>query len=185
MDDRRAAPDLLRDCVVRDLQGRAHPFWGALLGFGSSRLDTHIHAPSQPPVGAIRCSGCRWTEVRIYWQPDQSSPFGPNSTVSALGLYVVGIKGTTQVPGEFHRYKCWWASTAQGALSCLLVTPPPRRARGAVGEKELPVANRLALEQAAELDPAIEVALSDWEALEELARARDEPVVPHPSGLTA
>lgn len=156
---------------IRDLNGQEHQFEGRRLGFGTSRLHTHIHPTNQPPPEGVRCSGCRWSEVRVYSIAD--------------GGYVVGIKGHTDVPGEEHRYKCWWSETGEGALACLLITPPRRRSRGVPGEKELPVANRVALQEAARWDDEIDDALLAFEVLEDEAHRNNEAIVPRPAGLTA
>lgn len=159
-------------CRIRALTGELHEFTGRLLGVGTARRETHIHAPDQPLPAGLRCSGCRWTEVRLYWSASSK-------------CYVAGIKGHTEIPGETNRYRCWWSPSAEGALAVLLVEPPPRRASGAPGERELPVANRAALEQAAEQDPDIDRALSAWEALETEAARTGEPVIAQLNTLTA
>lgn len=136
--------------TVRGLDSQLRTFDGQLLGFGTSQMDSHIHPPGQLPEG-LRCSGCRWTETRIWWSATDSS-------------YVVGVKGHSSLPGEQHRYKSWWATSADGVLDVLLTTPPPRRALlFPVGYRELPTANYDALLEAAEDDRDLSEVLLAWE----------------------
>ncbi len=137
-------------CAIRAMDGTTREFEGYLLGSGTSRLDTHIHPPGAIPEG-LRCSGCRWNEVRI-WRSVSDN------------CYVVGVKGHTSVSGEEHRYKSWWATSADGVLDLLLVKPPARRAFGKPeGYRELPEASYDAIDEASERDPEISRVLLDFE----------------------
>lgn len=140
-----------RMCAVRSLSGDIREFDGCLLGFGTSQLDTHIHPPGVLPDG-LRCSGCRWTEVRIWWS-------------NVDNCYVVGVKGVTSVAGESDRYKSWWATTADGVLEVLLATPSRKHAIGKPeGWRWLPGASYDAMDQASDVNLPIRTVLETWES---------------------
>lgn len=156
---------------IRNGPHTIHRFDGRLLGFGSARMASHVHPPNEGP-GNLRCSGCRWTEVRIYWSDTDS-------------CYLVGLMGYSQIPSERIKYRAWWADSAVAALYHLLVDVPERRASGVYGEKELPIANHAALESASKRDIAIALALTAWEDLVAYCRKRGQPVVPMSPRMSA
>lgn len=156
---------------IRNGPNTVHWFDGRLLGFGSARMASHVHPPQDGP-GQLRCSGCRWTEVRIYWSDTD-------------GCYLVGLMGYSAIPGERIKYRAWWVESAIAALYHCLVDVPERRSSGVYGEKELPTANHAALESASKRDIGIALALTAWEDLVDHCRRTGRPVVPVSPRLSA
>lgn len=69
----------------------AMQFEGTLLGYASSKRSNHsAHDEECAPAG-VRCSACRWFEVRIFRTTEQE--------------YVVEMTGQTLVDGEKTRHR--------------------------------------------------------------------------------
>lgn len=147
-------PNLTRDLpavprAVSTPDGRHH-FEGALLGVGTSRRDSHLdHPPGTAPTPGQRCSGCRWTEVKIFWSVTD-------------GQYLVHIVGHSILPGETQRIRLVWARTADAVLDSLLAKLPRRQRDSNPGVLELPQPNHDALQEAADVDPDLNSALQRW-----------------------
>jgi hypothetical protein len=142
--------------TLRTLDGE-HSFEGALLGFGTSRRRSHInHHPGSTPPPGTRCSGCRWTDTKIYWSATDSK-------------YIVHIVGVSIVPGERDKIRVVWAEDADAVLDGLLIAPPrhlTRQHRSTVDPTalELPQPNAHALEEASEHDAALADVHRAWSA---------------------
>lgn len=122
-------------------------FPGYELGFGTSRRDSHLHPPGRFVAPGTRCSGCRWSEVKIMWSTRDES-------------YVISMTGKSIVPGEEDKVKLVWAKEPDDVIDALLV--PPRGNRS--GSLELPQANADSLDEAAHRDPRLAAAFADYES---------------------
>jgi hypothetical protein len=138
--------------TVRTTHRATQTFVGALLGSGTSRRDGHLHPPDRPPAPGVRCSGCRWTETKIFWSADDRQ-------------YVISMIGRSVLPGETDRVKTVWTASAEGVLDTLLIKPP-RNVGGDPDRLELPQPNADALEEASERDPALDEVFARWDAEE-------------------
>lgn len=122
-------------------------FSGLLLGEGTSQRDSHTHWPGEPPKPGVSCSGCRWTETRIFWSEDGK-------------MWVIHTIGRTTVEGESNRYKVVWASKPKDIIESLMVKS--RFLKKGVRQMELPKANATALQEAADNDDEIHEAVENY-----------------------
>lgn len=130
--------------------GSAHEFTGELIGEGTSHRASHLHPASQPPAPGVRCSGCRWTETRIFFSETDDS-------------YIVQTIGRSVLEGEEDKIKATWAEQARNVIEALLLPPPRHVVRaGGTTARELPQPSLQALAQAAENDGDIADALDGW-----------------------
>lgn len=133
--------------------GTETSFVGVKLGSGTSNRDGHSHPPNLPPARGRRCSGCRWTEVDIFWDITQ-------------GMYVVQVIGRSILPGEIDKIRHVWTKSPDEVLDALLVRPPRRLVEAGVrdeDELELPLPNWDALESASRHDAKLATVFRRWE----------------------
>lgn len=130
--------------------GSTHEFTGELIGEGTSHRASHLHPASQPPAPGQRCSGCRWTETRIFFSETDDS-------------YIVQTIGRSVLRGEEDKVKATWASEARDVIEALLLPPPRHVTRtGGSTSLELPQPSLQALAQAADNDADVRDALDTW-----------------------
>lgn len=130
--------------------GGTHEFTGELVGEGTSHRTSHLHAPTERPAPGVRCSGCRWTETRIFFSDTDDS-------------YIVQTIGRSVLEGEEDKVKTTWAEEARDVIEALLL-PPPRHVTRSSHQRqlELPQPSLQALVQAAENDADVADALRTW-----------------------
>lgn len=121
-------------------------FRGRRLGYGTSHMNSHRnHSPGSFPRRGERCSGCRWTEARIFWSEDHEQ-------------YVVSTIGRSVVPSEVDKITVVWTADPGEVVDALLVS----RARFGGDDLELPPPNADALEEAARSDTKLSEAFAEW-----------------------
>lgn len=136
--------------VVDTGTGATHEFTGELIGSGTSHRDSHLHPPTDAPPPGKRCSGCRWTETRIFFSETDDS-------------YIVQTIGRSILEGEENKVKATWADEARNVIEALLLPPPRHVTRaGDSRQMELPQPSLQALLQAAENDRDVAEALTHW-----------------------
>jgi hypothetical protein len=128
--------------------GNEYSFDGNLLGYDSSYRDSHTHPPGRLPYKGQRCSGCRWTEIRIYWSESEC-------------CYVVSSIGRSNLSGEENRVKTIWTFNPEEVLDFLLV-PPPKDSPFDRDLLDLPEPNENALIQASQKDPKLNKVYVEW-----------------------
>jgi hypothetical protein len=108
---------------------------GRLLGFSTSQREQHNH-PSPVDVDTRwKCSACRWVEIRLLKDDDDS--------------YVVSTLGRTIVQGETDRSRVVFTDSPFEVIERLTDRRPNQR------QPRLPLAAALALSQAAAIDDGI------------------------------
>lgn len=136
--------------VVDTGTGTTHKFTGELIGEGTSHRDSHLHPPTAAPPPGRRCSGCRWTETRVFFSHSDDS-------------YIVQTIGRSVLEGEEDKVKATWAEEAGNVIEALLLPPPRHVARaGGSPQLELPQPSLQALVQAADNDADVADALRTW-----------------------
>lgn len=120
-----------------------YSFKGELLGTGSSNKATHTHpegANPTPEGKIIHCSGCRWTEIKIY-QQYIDAPKG-----LAYGQYIVVIEGYSVFSFDTHRTRAIWADEPNDVIAGLCSN------KGRNSEPRMTFIAREALREAAKKD---------------------------------
>lgn len=113
---------------------RAHTFTGTLLGEASSKYESHNHDEKYVSQSTqIRCSACRWQEVRLY--------------KTHTGKYIVYTVGKTVIAGERDFIRLRETTSAFEIIELLTV----RR----TAKTFLPVPAARALAQASQYDDDI------------------------------
>lgn len=105
---------------------------GRILGYSTSKRDSHNHAQNPPPHG-WKCSACRWVELTLYKVVD--------------GTFAVYTRGCSSLPGESDRTRLIYTESPYEVVE--LMTDR----RGAT--PRLPMAAAKVLAQAAHLDSGI------------------------------
>lgn len=140
-----------QDFVLRDFDFDTHrmrmvSFNGRRIGAASSKEDTHSHPEDRIAVRGERCSACRWFEVRIYLDERARETRDRQD-----GGYVLETVGRTVVKGEHDRFR-----TRLYHDPWLVIAKLVKR----VGDNTfLPTVAQIALEEAAEHDPALNALL--------------------------
>lgn len=78
---------------------------GRLLGFATSHRESHNHFPGETPGGGRPCSACRWVEIRILRDTDDT--------------YVVSTVGHSVLEGETTRSRVIFTDSAFEILEVL------------------------------------------------------------------
>lgn len=133
-----------------DRDGAVTGIKGKYLGFSSSHTEKHWHPGKEFAPTHKRCSGCRWSEFRVFRKSGE------------LG-YVVHTVGASVVPGEVDGYRpqARFVLTPPEVLEALTTTLKPRPGH-AYREREVffSDAARRVLSQASYFDEGIRDA---WE----------------------
>lgn len=119
-------------------------FDGRLLGEASSQASKHavlVHDNGSFAPPGMRCSACRWFEVRIY--ADDSADQPPPA-------WIVETVGRSQVPGETDRRQFRRVTEPRQVVAVLVQTK--RQRQGEDAETFIPATSRYALDQAADND---------------------------------
>lgn len=132
---------------------------GRLLGFATSKRDTHYHPVTYDAQGALtsfpahgeRCSACRWFEVRIFEVFAEYLPNGAET--SRRGRYLVLTSGASIVPGEVRMSRSIWTDSPYEIIEVLV------QRRG--DHPFLPTPSARVLSQAAAWDDGIRDAYID------------------------
>ena len=141
-------PTVLHQLVGRE--GQVTEFIGRKLADSSSREDKHWQHTSPFAPKKWRCSACRWIEIELFALDDPDVP---------TKRYVVYTRGCSDVPGEKTFARVAFADDAYDVLKLMT------QWRGRSGQEDKPVipdVNLIALEDAAELDPDLAVALRSY-----------------------
>lgn len=140
-----------RDDEIINIQGR-------LLGFASSKRETHNHAVTYDTEGHLldfavqheRCSACRWFEVRLF---DVEYELSNDDVIDPRGNYLVVTFGCSIVPGEVTMRRASWTDSPYEVIELLT------QRRGA--RPFLPTPSARVLSQAAAWDDGIRDAYVD------------------------
>lgn len=109
-------------------------FEGVLLGSASSRRNNHSPHEGDCALPGVRCSACRWFEVRIFRTIEQE--------------YVVEMTGQTVVYGEKTRHRAELTRSPHWVVEVLTQRDNDRRF--------IPLVSKRALSEAAANDVALE-----------------------------
>lgn len=135
--------------LVPSLDGEDAVFGGRFLGVSSSRARGHVAHPGEYARKSVRCSACRWSELRIFKRTS--------------GWYVVHTLGRSCVPGEIDGYRphARFVLTPPEVLETLTTRLKPRPG-GTAGERVVFFSDAAArvLAQASAFDEQIQDA---WE----------------------
>jgi hypothetical protein len=123
--------------VTRGFDGDVE-FQGRLLGSASSQLKVHkSHAGEKVAPAGVRCSACRWIEIRIFKKK--------------TGEYVLELTGHTIVTGEKTRHRVEVTASPHWVIEVLTQRPDGR-------DPFIPRVAKHALSEAAASDPEMEFA---------------------------
>lgn len=127
-------------------------FEGRLLGEASSRAPKHaglVHDEGSFAPPGLRCSACRWFEVRIYTADEM--PDDEMSTDAVEAAWIVETVGKSVVPGETDRRQFRRVTEPRQVIGVLVQTKRASRP-GEEGDTFIPATSRHALDQAADRD---------------------------------
>lgn len=116
-------------------------FDGQLLGEATSRASKHavlVHDEGSFAAPGMRCSACRWFEVRIYTERSDDP------------TWIVETVGRTIVPGETDRRQFRRVTEPRQVVAVLVQTK--RQRPGEDADTFIPATSRYALDQAADAD---------------------------------
>lgn len=119
-------------------------FEGRLLGEASSRASRHavlIHDDGSFAPPGMRCSACRWFEVRIY---------ADDTGATNEDAWIIETVGRSQVPGETDRRQFRRVTEPRQVVAVLVQTK--RQRPGLDAETFIPATSRHALDLAADND---------------------------------
>ncbi len=141
------------DSDAIDVQNPVYRFNGDFLGLGSTFRPTHFrhpHSTFMESGSGLKCNRCRWFELRIFYDNDQTG-------------YLLHFAGRSMVPGEIQRYRFERALTAYELIEIM----SGKAAHGQQSRNDpdfvphLTAPGRRALSQAAGFDDDIKDAYKD------------------------
>lgn len=122
------------------------------LGFSSTQMSRHTgHGPGEYAAqGGVRCSACRWYEMRLFRVHDDANPRAQH--------YVMHHLGGSRVPGEVSlcRYEDAWSGHEVVELVTVRPSPDETDAHGRARAPFLTRPGARLLAQAASHDDAID-----------------------------